>query len=155
MRAISTKVWLMSSVEIARKNASEAKVRVQFQRGNASRMPFESGQFDYIVCRAALKNFSEPVAAIEEMYRVLKPGGEALIVDLRRDASPESIAEAVKGMKLSVVNGLITKLTFRFLLKRAYTKAEFESMVARTKFAKAEISDDPIGLEVALKRAAA
>lgn len=140
-------------VDIARKNAADAKVNVQFQRGNASRMPFENGRFDYIVCRAAFKNFSEPVAAIEEMYRVLKPGGRALIIDLRRDASIESINKVVKDMKLSPVNGLVTKLTFRLmLLKRAYTRPEFEQMAAQTKFGKAEMREDGIGLEVSLKK---
>ena len=48
-------------------------------------MPFEDNEFDFVLCRAAFKNFSEPVAALREMHRVLKPGGKALIIDLRRD----------------------------------------------------------------------
>ncbi len=126
---------------------------VPFQRGNASRMPFGNETFDYIVCRAAFKNFSEPVAAIEEMYRVLKPDGRALIIDLRRDAGIESINKAVENMRLSPVNRLVTKLTFRFmLLKRAYTKEEFETMAAQTRFGKAELHEDGIGFEVSLKK---
>ena len=38
------------------------------------------------------------------MYRVLKPGGEAVIHDLRRDASPEAIKAAVKEMGLGWFN---------------------------------------------------
>jgi ubiquinone/menaquinone biosynthesis C-methylase UbiE len=49
-------------VEIARTNAADAKVQAHFQHGDASRMPFEAERFDYIVCRAAFKNFSAPVA---------------------------------------------------------------------------------------------
>jgi len=67
-------------VEIARSNAASANVQAQFQRGDASRMPFDGERFDYIVCRAAFKNFSAPVAALQEMCRVLKPGGRALII---------------------------------------------------------------------------
>lgn len=47
-------------VEIARANAARAKVQAHFQRGDASRMPFEEGRFDYLVCRAAFKNFWTP-----------------------------------------------------------------------------------------------
>ena len=52
-------------------------------------MPFDSGSFDFVYCRAAFKNFSEPIRAIDEMNRVLKPGGKAVIVDLRKDASAQ------------------------------------------------------------------
>ena len=38
-------------------------------------MPLPENTFDYLVCRAAFKNFSEPGAALGEMHRVLKPGG--------------------------------------------------------------------------------
>lgn len=140
-------------VEIARRNAAEAGVAVAFQEGNASAMPFPSQSFDFILCRAAFKNFSEPVKAIEEMYRVLAPGGKALIIDLRSDATPESINQAVDEMALSAVNSAITKMTFKFmLLKRAYSKEGFEKLVAQTKFRTADIQEFLIGLEVSLQR---
>ncbi|HUE17186.1 MAG TPA: class I SAM-dependent methyltransferase [Planctomycetaceae bacterium] len=136
-------------VDIARRNAAEAQVDVDFREGNASSMPFESDSFDFLLCRAAFKNFSEPLAALGEMHRVLKPGGQALIIDLRRDATRESIAQAVDGMGLGAVNRLITKLTFRFvLLKRAYSKGEFASLLAQTGFRTVEIREDAIGLEI-------
>jgi ubiquinone/menaquinone biosynthesis C-methylase UbiE len=136
-------------VEIARRNALEAQVEVDFQQGNAAQMPFESDAFDFLLCRAAFKNFAEPVAALREMHRVLKPGGKALIIDLRRDASTASINQAVDGMGLGLVNRIITKFTFRFmLLKRAYTKSAFEAMLAETEFRTVEIREDLIGLEI-------
>ena len=109
--------------------------------------------FDFIVCRTAFKNFSEPRRALEEMYRVLKPGGRALIIDLRSDASRESINDAVDGMGLSAANRVITKLTFRFmLLKRSYSRMGFEELVAQTEFHGAEIREDLIGLEVLVSK---
>lgn len=140
-------------VEIARANAAQANVRVDFRRGNASNMPLGNEAFDFILCRAAFKNFSEPTRALAEMHRVLKPGGHALIIDLRRDASKESIEQAVNAMRLGTVNGIITKLTFRFmLLKRAYTKSEFEAMISTTKFSNVEIREGLTGLEILLSK---
>ena len=140
-------------VEIAQRNAMQAGVDIDFRRGDAANMPFESESFDFLLCRAAFKNFTRPVRALQEMYRVLKPGGQALIIDLRKDASKESVSKAVDGMGLGGVNTIITKLAFRFmLLKRAYTRQEFEQFLAQTKFGPIEIKEDLTGLELTLHR---
>jgi ubiquinone/menaquinone biosynthesis C-methylase UbiE len=117
-------------------------------------MPFEDCRFDYLVCRAAFKNFSRPHAALDEMYRVLKPGGCALIIDMRRDASHESMRQAANEMKAGALNREIVYLTFRFmLLRRAYTKAEFEQMFGRTGFRGIQIRENLIGLDITAFRA--
>src|SRR6185369_12631209 len=87
-----------SFVEIARKNAAEANLKIDFREGNASAMPFPDASFDFTFCQAAFKNFTRPVQAIAEMYRVLKPRGVAVISDLRRDASVQEIDQEIKGM---------------------------------------------------------
>ena len=140
-------------VGIARANATKAGVQVDFRHGNASHMPFGNESFDFLLCRAAFKNFSEPQRALEEMHRVLKPGGQAVIIDLRRDTSQESINQAVDDMNLGIVNGILTKLTFRFiLLKRAYTKSEFKYMISKTRFSGIEIQENLMGFEILLSR---
>lgn len=140
-------------VEIARANAANAGVNIHFQQGNASSMPFAAESFDFLLCRAAFKNFSEPLRALDEMYRVLKPGGKAVIIDLRRDASMESIRQAVNYMNLGTVNAMITKLTFRYmLLKRAYARPEFEQLISQTGFHDVVIQENLIGLEILLSK---
>jgi ubiquinone/menaquinone biosynthesis C-methylase UbiE len=87
------------------------------------------------------------------MHRVLKPGGRALIIDLRKDTSNESVAKAVDEMKLGAVNTFLTKGAFRFmLLKRAYTKSDFEQMVSETSFDKVDIRESLTGLEIVLTK---
>jgi ubiquinone/menaquinone biosynthesis C-methylase UbiE len=136
-------------VEIARQSAREQGVEVNFQRGNASSMPFEENSFDLIVCRAAFKNFSEPVGALKEMRRVLRPGGKALIIDLRKDTPKEAIDAHVDQMKIGPLDSAFTKLAFRtFLLKRAYTKDDFTRFIADSGFEKSEIREEPIGFEI-------
>lgn len=136
-------------VDIARENAEAAGARVDFQHGNASQMPFAENSFDFVVCRAAFKNFSEPVKAIAEMHRVLRPGAKGVIGDLRRDASMLDITNYVDSMGVNVVNGLFIKFTFRFmLLPRAYTADEFRQMLSGVPFARTWIEDVPVGLEV-------
>lgn len=142
-----------SFVEIGRSNATAADVKVDFRLGNASQMPFAKDTFDFIVCRAAFKNFSEPARAIQEMHRVLVPGGKALIIDLRRDASPAGIEAEIQRMQLNAINGFMTKWTFQnFLLKSAYTQSEIRALVAQTAFHTCDIKTDAIGMEITLAK---
>ena len=134
-------------IELARQNASETGVRVDFRHGNASAMPFAENSFDLLVCRAAFKNFSEPVKALREMYRVLRSGGTALVADLRRDTPVSAVHNYVDGLDVGAINRWMIKATFRFmLLKRAYTKHEFGQMLAGIPFRKVEIHESPEGL---------
>ena len=142
-----------SFVEIARKNAMEAGLKIDFREGNASAMPFENESFDFTFCQAAFKNFSEPVKAIAEMYRVLKPNGIAVIVDMRRDASAEDIEREVQGMRLDRVNEFMVRWTFKhMLLKSAYSLADMESMISRTPFGSGRIVTSGIGFQIWLEK---
>jgi ubiquinone/menaquinone biosynthesis C-methylase UbiE len=142
-----------SFVQIARAKAKQAGVAVEFHQGDAAHMPFGANTFDCIICRAAFKNFSEPVQAIQELHRVLKLGGTALIIDLRGDASPEDIRASVRSMGLSAINRLMTQWTFKhILLKNAYTGAEIRQMVAQTPFARCDIREDSIGMQIWLEK---
>ena len=142
-----------SFVEIARRNAVEAGVKVDFREGNASAMPFQDNTFDFTFCQAAFKNFSEPVKAIAEMYRVLCPGGLSVISDLRRDASAQEIEREIKGMELGPINRFMVRWTFKnMLLKSAYSVDEMKSMVTQTPFGQAKISVDGVGFQVWLEK---
>lgn len=142
-----------SFVRIAGENARRAGVAVDVRHGNASAMPFEGDAFDLIVCRAAFKNFSEPAAALDEMHRVLKPGGAAIIIDLRRDVRPDEIDAHVDAMGLGRFDAWLTKQTFRhMLIRRAYTGDQFRSMAVASRFGGCEIELSAIGLEVTLRK---
>src|ERR1700761_5481193 len=112
-------------VELGHGNAAEAGVQVDFRQGNASAMPFADESFDLLACRAAFKNFSQPHTALEEMHRVLRPGGTALVLDLRKDVPMSEIGEYFRGIGLSTVERWMSLAAFRFtLLRRAYTRAQ-------------------------------
>lgn len=140
-------------VDIATENAWNESVKVDFQHGNASDMHFDEDSFDFIVCRAAFKNFSQPVEAFNEMHRVLKPGGRAIIMDLRKDASLGDIDAYIESTGLGWVNSLIYRFTFRFMLiPRAYSKQQFMGMASISRFHGCEVNEDGIGFEVILKK---
>lgn len=60
--------------------------RVEFRQGSAENLPFDDGTQDFIVSTFSLHHWADPQHAFSEIYRVLKPGGQMLIFDLRRDA---------------------------------------------------------------------
>jgi ubiquinone/menaquinone biosynthesis C-methylase UbiE len=140
-------------VEIARKNAEAADVKVDFRLGNASDMPFTDGTFDFIFCQAAFKNFTQPVEAISEMYRVLRPQGRAVISDLRRDTSLQDIEREIKNMGVNRINEWFTKQSFKWmLLKNAYTTNEMEAFAAQTPFGRCNVEVDGVGFQVWLEK---
>lgn len=136
-------------VRIATKKAKEAGVQVDFQQGSASNMPLPRDTFDFLLCRAAFKNFARPVEALREMCRVLKPGGRGVIIDMRGDATKEALDRHVDKMGLTAFNRVMTRLAFRTtLLKSAYTKEQFQQMLAQTEFGRVKITEAEIGLEI-------
>jgi ubiquinone/menaquinone biosynthesis C-methylase UbiE len=140
-------------VEIAKAGAADAGVKAEFRQGNASSMPFADSTFDFLLCRAAFKNFGQPVRALMEMCRVLKPGGRGLILDLRREADMESINREVNSMGLNTWNRVMTKFIFRsFLIRTAYSRQHFEQMLAQAKFSSIEIVEAGIGFEISMTK---
>jgi ubiquinone/menaquinone biosynthesis C-methylase UbiE len=142
-----------SFVQIAEKNAAEAGVKAKFQQGDAANMPFEAGSFDFVFCQAAFKNFTQPVKAIAEMYRVLRPGGLAVIEDMRSDASQADLDQEVERMGLGWMDALFTRWSFHtFLLKSAHSVSEMKEMASQTPFGTCKIDTNGIGFQVWLEK---
>ncbi|HNS51254.1 MAG TPA: methyltransferase domain-containing protein [Anaerolineae bacterium] len=59
--------------------------RVDFWPGDAQSIPFPDGSLDLVVSTLSLHHWSAPVAAFDEIARVMRPGGAFVIFDLRRD----------------------------------------------------------------------
>ncbi len=47
--------------------------------GDVHKMPFADNELEAILCLAVLEHVENPIKAVEELYRVLKPGGRLLI----------------------------------------------------------------------------
>ena len=139
-----------SFVRIARRNAADAGVYVDFHQGNAAAMPFSVDEFDLVVCRAAFKNFAEPVAVLREIHRVLKPGGRAVVIDMRADISDEDIVSHVDLMKLGGINRFLTRQILVWLRKRAYAEADFRKFLEVCSFRHCDIETSATGFEILL-----
>ena len=134
-----------------RAKGSDSKIR--YQLGNVSAMEFDARSFDFIACRAAFKNFAEPTLALAEMHRVLRPGGTALILDLRGDPDSGAIDSYVQGLGLNWTGSLLMKLMFKYsLVKRAYSQRQITKMAAESPFRSHAIEFDPLRFKLTLTK---
>ena len=73
---------------------------VRFRQGQAEAMPFAGGEFDAAVTRLSLHHFPDPAPPAREIFRVLRPGGTAVVADL---VSPEDPGEAALHNALEIL----------------------------------------------------
>jgi ubiquinone/menaquinone biosynthesis C-methylase UbiE len=79
----------MSDEVLAQAKSYAAQVgfgdRIRFKKGSAQDVPYPARSFDLVVSTLSLHHWHEPVAVLDEVARILRPGGAFLIFDLRRD----------------------------------------------------------------------
>lgn len=65
-----------SMIERAVASANQGQINnVNFQTANICHLPFDDSSFDSLFTSAVLEHLSAPETALQEMYRVVKPGG--------------------------------------------------------------------------------
>jgi 2-polyprenyl-6-hydroxyphenyl methylase/3-demethylubiquinone-9 3-methyltransferase len=62
-------------IESARLHAQKTRLTIDYRAGVAEQLPFESNQFDCVVCVDVLEHIADLAQTLREVSRVLKPGG--------------------------------------------------------------------------------
>jgi ubiquinone/menaquinone biosynthesis C-methylase UbiE len=85
-------------IKIARRNAEKAGVgdRVEFRVRSAYDTGFENNSIDLVVSTGTIHHLSKPLNAFNEIYRILKRGGEAWLFDGRKDVTRAEFEETVR-----------------------------------------------------------
>lgn len=122
--------------------------RVDFRTGDVEHAPFETGALDLVVSTLSLHHWRDPVAALDEVARILRPGGAFVIFDLRRDMTPPAY----------LLLWLVTRYVMPYALRRvgepqgsrdaAYTPAEAAALAQASQLTGWRVTRGPFWLSI-------
>jgi len=78
---ISTKMLEVGRKKVAAKNWSD---KIELIEGDSEELPFEDNRFDAVTVAFGVRNYENLEKGLLEMNRVLKPGGQVMILELSR-----------------------------------------------------------------------
>jgi demethylmenaquinone methyltransferase / 2-methoxy-6-polyprenyl-1,4-benzoquinol methylase len=61
---------------------------VEFLQADAEKLPFDENSFDCVTIGFGLRNVTDKAAALKSMHRVLKPGGQLLVLEFSKPVAP-------------------------------------------------------------------
>jgi ubiquinone/menaquinone biosynthesis C-methylase UbiE len=108
--------------------------RIRFRRGAVGNLPLQDGTLDFAVSTFSLHHWSDPSSGLAEIHRVLRPEGQLLLFDLRRDS---------RGLFLWLLRfaqGIVVPAALRRANEpigshhSSYTVAEVEGLLAKSPF---------------------
>jgi ubiquinone/menaquinone biosynthesis C-methylase UbiE len=142
-------------IQMAQQNAQNAGVtdRIDFQMGDSGRLRFDGASFDMAISTGMLHSLKDPVKVLNEIYRVLKNGGEAWIYD------PAKVASYIdrKKWKASLTyreRFFIWMFTVLKLLRpiKTYNREQVGEMIRATDFEILSIKEEKDEIKVKLKK---
>lgn len=147
---LSTGMMKIGGEKVARKGLQD---RISFEQGSALDMPYEDGMFDAVTCAYGLRNFSDPDKGLSEMFRVMRSGGQLMILEF---SYPEN--RFVRGVYdffftniMPLVGRVISKdpaayIYFRESVKGFFWGDEMLSHIREAGFANAEFKTMTFGI---------
>lgn len=123
-------------VSIADKSAKKKGLKnVEFKAGDAASLPFGDAEFDLVMSTLSFHHWKRPEQAIDEMYRVLKHGGEAWIYDAPAKVDVRNLSERYRKY------GFFARLLFSLhaIVEPYYSEEDISRMAVASQFKRHEI----------------
>lgn len=133
-------------IRLAEKNAGEYALngRALYVLGDVQAIPFPKETFDIVFSSGSLHEWAEPQLGFDEIHRILKPGGQFYISDLRRDMNPFLVWLLKRSTKpKAILPGFVSSLN------AAYTQPEIQSILQESRLGKVSVVANPFSLILA------
>lgn len=75
---LSAEMLKLAQIKVEKKGLAE---RIKFKQGKAESLPYPDHSFDLVTCGFGVRNFHDLNQGLTEIYRILKPGGQVLILE--------------------------------------------------------------------------
>ena len=108
--------------------------RIKLLQADALQMPFEADTFHRVTCAFGIRNFEDRKKGLAEFFRVLKPGGRAVILELGIPDKPfiKTLYDIYFRHILPLIGGLISgnRAAYRYLPESVYAFPRPETFCA-------------------------
>jgi ubiquinone/menaquinone biosynthesis C-methylase UbiE len=126
--------------------------RVDFRPGNVEKIPFPDQSLDLVVSTLSLHHWIDPVRVLDEIERVLKPGGAFYIFDLRRDMAPPFYLLIWFATQVVVPAALHRVNEPMGSRNASYTLPELRALAGQSKLHGGEVTGGPLWVVLAGKK---
>jgi ubiquinone/menaquinone biosynthesis C-methylase UbiE len=141
----------------AKQSAQQAGLegRVDFRLGNVEEIPFPDQSLDLVISTLSLHHWTDPVKVLNEVDRVLKPGGAFTIFDLRRDM-PAPFYLLIWFATQFIVPAALHRVNEPMGSRNAsYTAAELDDLARQSRLRGGQVTAGPLWLVLQGKKSAA
>lgn len=139
-------------IEGKKKAIDAGMLGIKYEVAEAEKLPFASESFDYYTVAFGIRNFTDIGAALQEAYRVLKPGGKFLCLEFSHIQSPilEPIYDFYSMNIIPFLGKIVAndEVSYRYLvesIRKFPTQESFKKLIEDSGFAKVEYTNLTFG----------
>jgi cytochrome P450/ubiquinone/menaquinone biosynthesis C-methylase UbiE len=147
-----------AQVKRAVERSKSVRERTSFQVGSALELPFEDASFDAVLSVTSIKHWPSPLRGMEECLRVIKPGGDLLLVEVDRGCRLDAVRKLMSASRVPrLLRGPAMPLLRTFILGQGMDLDDFRELLGTINVVDGRVTrlDGMPGIALTARRAAA